>query len=91
MENWLMWALGIVSNAVLGALAFFLKRSLQQMDRLEQRVNELLRDLPAAYVEKSAWRAMEAKLDRVTELLLRPGVCIPSRNEGGAHDRNLQA
>lgn len=73
MENWLMWGLGIFSNVILGALAFFLKRSLSQMDRLEARVNDLLHDLPAGYVDKAAWRAMETKLDRVTELLLRGG------------------
>ena len=73
MENWLMWGLGIFSNVILGALAFFLKRSLSQMDRLEMRVNDLIRDLPSGYVEKAAWRAMESKLDRMTELLLRGG------------------
>lgn len=68
-----MWGLGIFSNVILGALAYFLKRSLSQMDRLEGRFNDLMRELPRGYVDKTAWQEVQRKLDHLTELLLRGG------------------
>lgn len=121
MEAWVMWGLGILSNVITGALAFFIKRNISQSDerqktteaemlkrqdkmegnlsrqieklqaatearidkgekdleRLENRFNDFVRDIPRSYVDKEAWmvqnQTMDRKLDRITEEIMKLG------------------
>lgn len=121
MEAWVMWGLGILSNIITGALAYFIKRSIGQSDerqksteaemlkrqdkmevnlsgqikelraatearidksehaieKLENRFNELVKDIPRSYVDKEAWllqnQNVDRKLDKIMELLMMRG------------------
>ncbi len=121
MEAWVMWGLGILSNVITGALAFFIKRNISQSDerqktteaemlkrqdkmegnlsrqieklqaatearidkgekdleKLENRFNDFVRDIPRNYVDKETWmvqnQTMDRKLDRITEEIMKLG------------------
>lgn len=116
-----MWGLGLLSNIITGALAFFIKRNITQSDerqkateaamvkrlestehnlsnqiekvrlatesrfdksekdleKLENRFNDFVRDIPRNYVDKEAWliqnQTIDRKLDRIMEILMQRG------------------
>lgn len=110
MEAWLQWAVNIIAVTIIGIVAFFIKRTLAQIDehqktanetlikqmeqlkrewsarldktdadieKVETRLNEIVRDMPRMYVQKEDWllsnQNIDRKLDKIMEILIGLG------------------
>lgn len=103
MQDWIDWGLRLLATGAIGAIVFFLKRTLsqveerqksmetnigtkldslrkdtiercdrtdQQVEKLNDRINGIIRDLPLTYVMREDWMVANQNTDRKLNMIL---------------------